>query len=359
MTMRTAAPAISPRRLFAHGRPSDLAVIAAVAGENHLGAVIATRSTDTAREVTRDWRASGTPGELLLDRNLYSGASRKLAGDGVTGSWLDYQRKTLGLSWAMTDSGYVPAGDLAGLRTILETASRHKQAIAALPLHTSWLCENLDYLLADVRRFGIPIALMLEHRDDPFAIQRTVGGLVRLLDEVHTPIHVLRSDVSAIGALAFGSASAAVGTISSYRHIYPLAKGTGAPAVRTSLLVPPAMAYRTIEKLTDAIALDPGAPRWLCQCTTCHGRSIEWILNEAPYRHEALAYSHSIASLAHMAEEATAAHLTGSERRSSWLERCKHAQAESWDISSGAGKSWEPPSALAAWNRLVLAPANA
>ncbi len=124
-----------------------------------------------------------------------------------------------------------------------------------------------------------------------------------------------------------------------------------APQRQPSLLWPQGLAYRTVDRLTDAIAADPDDIRWICNCTPCYGRSIEWILNSPdPHTH---AFRHSIAVLRALADDIDGP--TAEARRSSWLEHCQIAQAFSYEVRSIAGKGWEPPKALAAWNRALPA----
>ena len=82
----------------------------------------------------------------------------------------------------------------------------------------------------------MPIALVLEHQKDPLSVLETVRGLVALIRQVPA-VGLLCSDVSALGALAFGASWAAVGVRTSLRHLYPADGGfcsCGAPQVDTT-----------------------------------------------------------------------------------------------------------------------------
>ena len=98
---------------------------------------------------------------LLLDANLYSGKKhRKTADAAPTQDWITVQRSA-GLTWALTDSGYVAKGDTAGLRTTLKTAARFGgQVIAALPIAGRWLTHDADLLRAAIDAHGLPVALI-------------------------------------------------------------------------------------------------------------------------------------------------------------------------------------------------------
>jgi hypothetical protein len=61
------------------------------------------------------------------------------------------------------------------------------------------------------------IWLTLSHRNDPLSLDRSVLALVDLVRAV-PKVALMRSDVAAIGALAFGATSSCIGLIPSLRH---------------------------------------------------------------------------------------------------------------------------------------------
>lgn len=339
--------------LLVHARVADLTAVAALSRSDHVGAVFTTADHSTASAVVRQMQAAGSDTPVLLDADRYSGRKRIFAsGSKLSAAWLR-QQHSLG-NWALTDSGFIAAGDVRGLQmTLMAAKGAGSGIIAALPLAAGWLDEDLDILSNEIGETGVPIALMLEHRDDPFSARKTVRGVIRLLENAESPILILRCDVSVLGALAYGAVAAAVGTRSSLRHIYPIVTqsgGAGRPA-QISALFEPTLSYRSMDKLTDAIAVDPDDPLWRCYCDRCYGRSVEWILNSRYQETES--FRHSISCLRRLADLVTSANRTADERRRSWREMCQHAQAISWGIADANGKAWQPPKALAAWNSAV------
>jgi hypothetical protein len=78
----------------------------------------------------------------------------------------------------------------------------------------------LKRLTAEVNQHGIPVALVLEHKDDPLGPHRAVKGLIDFLAGTEAPVSMLCCDISALGTLAFGADWAAAGVRSGLRHLY-------------------------------------------------------------------------------------------------------------------------------------------
>jgi hypothetical protein len=143
----------------------------------------------------------------------------------MSSHWVNLQLKA-GQPWALTDSGYIPAGDLAALRAVLAWGSGLTQVIIALPLAIEWLTRDRDILIAELTAAGRPVALMLESENDPLATTAAVTGLIAVL-RCPVPVLLLRSDTSVLGALAHGAAAVSVGSKSGLRHIYPIPDDDG------------------------------------------------------------------------------------------------------------------------------------
>ena len=197
----------------------------------------------------------------------------------------------------------------------------------------------------------MPVGIVLEHRDDPFSSFPTVKGVLNLIAAADVPVLLLRSDTSGLGVLAHGGAAAAVGTGSGLRHLYPVPKnpGGGGRSAQISLLWTTGLSYRSITKLTDAIAADPDALHWICQCSVCYARSIEWILNSSDVA--TYAYRHSVAALRALADEVEAG-------RATWHSMCQTAQYKTFEVAQLSGRSWEPSKGLGAWNRALAVPVS-
>ena len=85
---------------------------------------------------------------------------------------------------------------------------------------------------------GVPIALVLEHRVDPYSVARTLSGVLQLL-RIGRPVLQLRCDVSGLGLLCHGAHAAAICTRSSLRHLYPQNDSRPRPVVHLVRVVPP------------------------------------------------------------------------------------------------------------------------
>ncbi len=355
MSSSTVLPGLNTR-LLVHCRPKEALAVAALCSHAPLGAVFVTPTRQVASAVNATMRRASETAPILFDADRYSGKNRKMAHAGIDARWINTQHE-LGAAWALTDSGYVADDDLPGLRSILTGARKlADNVIAVLPLANSWWGEgSRQALTSEIGEHGVPVALVLEHHDDPFSSQRTVRGIVELVADVKVPVTILRSDLSGVGVLAFGGAAAAIGTCSALRHLYPLAKngGGGGRQAQISLLWPQGLAYRTVDKLTDAVAADPDYTHWPCQCFVCYGRSIEWILNSGDQHTNA--FRHTVAAIYKLTADLDAPTLTPEQRQLGWLERCRVAQAFSYEVADSSGKGWEPPKALSAWNRALPA----
>jgi hypothetical protein len=346
-------------RLLIHARPNEAPAVAALCGQEPVGAVFVAANSETASGAIAAMRQASDTAPVMFDANRYSGKSRKAAQNGIDRRWIETQHN-LGAIWALTDSGYIADGDIDGLRSILGATRQIKdRVVAVLPLAGSWWDEGPRQALTnEIGEHGVPIALILEHPDDPFSAVRTVRGVASLLSQAPVPVMNLRSDLSGLGVLAFGGTAAAIGTASSLRHLYPVPKQGGGfgRQPQISMLWPQGLAYRTVDKLTDAIAADPDSTNWLCDCSVCYGRSLEWILNSTDLHTNS--FRHSVAAIRRIADNVDNPMLTAGERQSSWLEMCRVAQAVSFEVADLSGKGWAPPKALGAWNRSLPVPVS-
>lgn len=295
--------------------------------------------------VLADCRAAGAdPDGILLDANCYSGKGRRVD-TRLNPHWVTAQRRA-GLRVQLTDSPYIPAGDRAALAAILAQASGFGDGtVCVLALALDWLTHDVEFLADTINRAGVPVALALEHTKDPLGVAGAVAGLEHLLDVSQVKIGMLRSDLSVIGAVAFGASWGAVGATSALRHIYPIKGGGGRPAT-ISALVPSCIAYRSLEMIAAGIAASPDDEiPWRCGCRFCTGLTIEGIVNSAG------AYRHSLAAIALLGERV----LMGSSvlvRKHAWLQACNHAQTVNLEIGATTDMRWEPPAFQGAWWKL-------
>lgn len=334
-------------QITVHAPASSAAAVAAVCEQENLGAVYTTSATcspasrfSQATAVVRQHATrTGSADAVLLDAQRYSGKARLPGTEPHDLQWTAYQHQ-LGLPWALTDSGYIGEGDLPALQNTLGEGGRHGgQTIVALPVHHSWLTRRADQVRHQIDAAGLPVALMLEHRDDPFGVGKTLQGLVEVLD-ARVPVCLLRCDISAVGALAYGAVVAAVGTKTSLRHIYPLqTKGGGGRPASTAAIVPRGLLYKQLDRIREAVVADGDQTHWTCGCAFCANRSLDWLITSED------AFQHSLATLAALTEYV----MSSPDPRGTWRERCRDAQFVNIDIETETGLDWQPPPFLGHW----------
>lgn len=302
---------------------------------------------DVYRSARQLVEGAGYDRPLLLDAHRYGGAARLPATTPFNEDWIQRQRE-LRLP-VLTDSGYLAPGDDAGLAAILDRTARLGDAIATLPLHLDWLTEpdRRWRLLRQVRDHGVPVALVLEHRADPFGARGAVDGLLELLD-CGVPVLLLRCDVSALGALCCGAVAAAVGTRAYLRHLYPVPStprsGPRNPP-KPSVVVPRCLAYKRLGEVRRTKRKHPDVAVWSCDCVTCEGRELDWILGHPPDDEEKYAIQHSLHALVELHGR-----LVGprpEDDRMSWYARC--GSATYWESAVG----WTRSPALRRWQEAI------
>lgn len=202
--------------LFVQTDPDKYAAVAPLLDTSGVGVVY------TQNSRTRRWHYAAGPAQatlrrskdrnVLLDAARYTGAKRRMAGEGIDEGWVRFQQRDLGLPWAMADPGYCARGDLAGVETILRACERLPgKVISPLPVSKYLLSEDADKLRDLIENQDRPVALVVEDAADPFGAVGVAAGLVHLLAG-GAPVGLLRADTSALGALAFGAPFAAIGT---------------------------------------------------------------------------------------------------------------------------------------------------
>ncbi|MGV9293565.1 hypothetical protein [Amycolatopsis sp. NPDC003676] len=297
----------------------------------------------SATDAVKGLRERGLDGPILCDAERYAGKRRVLAGAGTHPAWCRAQRK-LGLL-PLTDSGYLAARDWQGLRGILLAAARGPTAVATLPLAPWWFGSGpiAAALAREINRHGVPVAIVLEHKADPFGVQKLLRAFLRFLVDCATPVLVLRCDISAVGLLSHGAHAAAVGTRSSLRHLYPAAGGRpGGPSV----FVPRLLSYHQIETCAKIFGRTPEIEQlWTCPCPVCEDRTPASL--DAPS-----AVWHDLDRQLALRDELFQRPLTAEQRRSSWHETCSHAGHIHRQVAE-AVRGWTEPASLRAWCRVT------
>src|SRR6266536_4380686 len=259
---------------------------------------------------------------VLADRRRYAGKRRARGTARFRPSWVEAQRH-LGLPLVLTDSGYVGDDDAEALDAILGQSARLGQdVLATLPLHISWVerKQNRERLVKTINEAAVPVAFVLEHERDPLGSKKTLIGFVTVLQNLDRPAMLLSCDVSALGALAFGAFTTAVGARPGLRHLYPRSGGGPADDMESAFL-PDFLAFIKVGKIAQAVAADPQDPKWACACQTCQGQRVDWLLNAT----RSQVRNHSIELVADLRDQLSQL-ASGPLRQQAWRAWCASAQ---------------------------------
>ncbi|MPZ80032.1 MAG: hypothetical protein GEV28_06390 [Actinophytocola sp.] len=326
-------------RLLVQCRPGQAKNAARVASAHGTGLVLTGRMP---RPTVEALRGHGFTGPILCDANRYSGRRRTAARAGVRGSWTAEQHD-LGLV-ALTDSGYLAAHDWRGLHRVLSEAARQPgPVVAMLPLAARWFEHSVAGVVAELDRYGVPVAVAIEHARDPFGVRYLVRGFLELLT-ASVPVLLLRSDVSAVGALVHGAHAAAIGTTTHLRHVPPRPARTAAHLPALAAFVPPLMGHHPLDSLGRL------TPSWRCDCHECAGRPLT-DLTSTP-RPEVSAFRHSLSAQLTL----WSALRSGPTPVEDWHDRCHRALSAHRRLSA-AVPGWYPPANLHTWTHLRRASA--
>lgn len=257
--------------------------------------------------------SDGFGGPLLVDAERYL-RHRAHPGSRLSTSWIDWQHSA-GLPVALTDSAYIGPGDTDALRLVLaQAADLGPNVMAVLPLHASWLVDDIDQLCTEVSAAEVPVALVIEYGADPLGLASIVDGLLRLL-LLGIPVTVLRADVSALGLLCFGGYAVAVGLRPNLRCQPPRRPRATPPAV----LVPQLLRFLDQRQLDAIMLADPqsGAQLLGCGCDVCGGTQPDWLDVSTD-----LADAHAISALLRLREAALAPGAGSMRCQDGWALRC-------------------------------------
>ncbi len=243
--------------------------------------------------------------------------------------WLERQRHS-GVPVILTDSPRIARHDRKALRTALKRwRSLTDPTLVVLPIEPWWLKEGLPCLIEEVRSAQRPVAIVLLHPYNGLDEARCVAGLVALLSAVgELPVVLLRSDVSAIGAVAYGGFAGFIGLSATNRHgpmPRRITKRDGEEDddldFSPSVFVPALHSYLKASRL-PSLSRDESADILACHDQFCRGASLLPLarLSEVDLvTARARAYQHNMAS-----HESIAQFVFGSaEPKDTWWEVCK------------------------------------
>lgn len=339
--------------------PSEVQQVAELADRQGTGLVVTTSDAQVARAVAE----IGKGRVLLFDASRYVGAGRLAASASFRDPWLRLQR-SLGLP-VLTDSGYAGPEDRTGVVSVLDRAAPlGTDVVATLALSPWWLDSSggLEFLIEQVSRVGVPVAIALEHRSDPLGVRKTLHGLIRLLS-VGVPVIQLRCDVSGLGLLCHGAWAAAVGTQSNLRHFYPVPPTRHRfrpPKPKIATVVKELLSYIAVDRIAQAVQSDPDDSLWLpCECVACNYRTLNWIstLTDEEDKERA-AFTHALEMLFGLRDELMTGSLPEADRQAGWRAQCSNAMFRFQAVDNGGVDGWSPPPFLRYWHGLPLAPKN-
>ena len=270
--------------------------------------------------------AANTPG-VLIDPAVYApNSSTEPETLFDYDDWLIRQRAA-GVPLILTDTPRIPNNDVSELQKALARWDTiDEPTLVVLPLEPWWLrrYQGLPRLIEEVQSAARPVALVLLHRYNGLDIKGAVAGVLEFISAVRPlPVVLLRSDISAIGAVAHQAFAGFVGWSANSRHgPLPMRRPDGDDErdESPSVLVPSLNDYVKTSKLpVFARIWRPDVLR--CDDRVCRGDSLLRIgdLSETDLRDgRMLAGLHNLASTEQLARRVLAA----ADPRDAWWEAC-------------------------------------
>lgn len=198
--------------------------------------------------------------------------------------------------------------------------------LVVLPIEPWWLTTGLAWLIEEVRAAGRPVAIVLLASFNGLDAAGAVQGLLAFISEVEpVPVVLLRSDISAVGAVAYGASAGFVGWSPSTRH-GPLPMPSRGPEVPApdnspSLFVPALHDYFKASKL-PALARFQSTDVLRCDDHCCGENGLREIADLSEFDRRAArtkANQHSMVSADLVANRI----FDAAEPRDAWWETCK------------------------------------
>jgi hypothetical protein len=272
----------------------------------------------------------------------------------------------LGVTAALTPTGYIPAGGTDVLRAAARQFRQlgRDDAIFVAPLDISLLDKpyfpRTRAILADL---GRPVALVLGRQFDPLGQSSTIIPNLRTL-AAGVQLMPVRTDFNALDLLAHGAFAGAIGTGGKLRHTvdpterpmsYRPPKGQP-PDQSPSVLVPELACWLRGSKISNLFGARPTlAPR--CDCRRCDSRRLTGFLRR---EHQDHAIAHAVAVWSRWAADMLDQD-TMRGRAEYWRNLCRDAVRAHEVISQQLGldpsEYLEPQEPLTVWAELPAWPA--
>lgn len=253
----------------------------------------------------------------------------------------------------LTDTPRIPNRDRSALREALgRWEMTDLPIVVVLPIESWWLGKGLACLTDEVRAAGRPTAIVLLDRYNGLDATGAVAGLLTFMSAIgQVPVVLLRSDISAIGAVAHGAAAGFVGWSSSTRHgslpmRAPADRGGNGKDESPGVFVPTLHDYYKASKLP---ALTRFHDMNVLQCDErCCGEN--GLLRIAELSETDVRAARTAASQHNMVNAELVARriLSAAEPRDAWWEACK-AGADTAASLVANGISWPVSRWLRQW----------
>jgi hypothetical protein len=242
--------------------------------------------------------------------------------------WLERQRLAH-VPVILTDTPRIGKRDRAALRTALE---RWKfltdPALVVLPIEPWWLKGGLSCLIDEVGSAQRPVAVVVLHPYNGLDEAGAVTGLVTFMSAMNgLPVVLLRCDVSAVGAVAYGGFAGFIGLSAITRHgptprrAPRIGDDAGERDHSPSVFVPALHDYIKASKL-PSISRGEESSILACDDPVCGGASLLRLSRLAEVDLVAArmqTYQHNMASHERVAQSV----LNSGEPRDAWWELCK------------------------------------
>lgn len=211
-----------------------------------------------------------------VDRPARAGAEA-LPGLAVAGiDWVAEQR-SLELAVVRAPGYRIKAGDTAMLAGYLYADYGNGPVSVTLALDANWLGhKHAPALLDRVRRADRDLSLVLAHPFDPFSVPGAIATLRAILQwsvEAHRRVELLRTDTTAIPAVANGAVLGAIGLRTSTRHAPMPFRAKQAEHFRARQTSPVVLVGRLLcwyrGTVLDTLAPWGGGGLFDCPCPAC------------------------------------------------------------------------------------------
>ena len=173
-----------------------------------------------------------------------------------------------------------------------------------------------------IKSSGLPIATVFAGYTNPLAKPDRVEGAIKVIEAAHFAC-VLRCDMSAVGLMAMGAATSAIGTSSGVRQLWLRSRRRGRQAASSgSIFVPKAAGWMPSAWLKAARLEDEFEGVFGCDCVVCgEGGDVRVLVSPNAEPH--LQQEHSIAAAVRLAHTV----LKAKDPVSAWTNVCRRAVA--------------------------------